>query len=111
MFTDEIFFFKFVIMFLKCFAFSTAVPIALWGGGGEMVHSFMLEVRGFNVFCYCSFPSHVNQELQEAINTMYTNASVYLNKMRGAPNTLGTVGPKPSNFPQGMVGQVLLSFP
>ena len=52
-------------------------------------------------------PSHVNQELQEAINTMYTNASIYLSKMRGAPNP---VGPKPSNFPQGIVGQVVLLF-
>ena len=52
----------------------------------------------------------MNQELQEAINTMYTNASIYLSKMRGAPNPVGPVGPKPSNFPQGIVGQVELLF-
>ena len=46
----------------------------------------------------------MNQELQEAINTMYTNASAYFNKMR--PNPVGPVGPKPPNFPQGIVNQV-----
>ncbi|XP_070201958.1 CCR4-NOT transcription complex subunit 1-like isoform X11 [Littorina saxatilis] len=49
--------------------------------------------------------SHVSQELQEAITTMYTNATVYLSKLRVAPNPVGPpgpVGPKPPNFPQGM---------
>nr|KAG5712159.1 hypothetical protein BaRGS_014509 [Batillaria attramentaria] len=55
--------------------------------------------------CLKAYASHVSQELQEKINTMCSNASVYLNKLR--PNPVGPVGPKSHNFPPNMVNQVL----
>lgn len=54
--------------------------------------------------CLKTYASHVTQDLQERINTMCSNASVYLNKLR--PNPVGPVGPKPHNFPPAIVNQM-----
>ncbi|XP_076470610.1 CCR4-NOT transcription complex subunit 1-like isoform X2 [Babylonia areolata] len=56
--------------------------------------------------CLKQVAGHVNPELQEAINTLCSNATMFLSKLRGAPTAGPPGGPKPPSYPQGMMDQM-----